>query len=135
MKLSKIVKITLPGMALLLTTGAFAANQANKASLNLYERVTVSEHRLTPGKYELRWSGAGPNIDLSIVSQGKIVATVPARLIEVSSKSRYNATAERKRDDGTESLTQINFAGKHYALAFDNEAAMSESTSQGGGNQ
>jgi hypothetical protein len=135
MKLSTILRITLPGMALLLTTGAFAANQANKVSLNLYEPVTVSEHRLAPGQYELRWNGAGPNIDLSIVSQGKIVATVPARLIEVGGKSRDNATMERKNDDGTESLTQINFAGKHYALAFDNEAAMSESTSQGEGNQ
>lgn len=135
MKLSTIFRVTLPGLALLLATGAFAAHEATKGSFNLDEPVTVSGHQLAPGEYKLTWNGAGQNIELNIISRGKVAATVPARLIEVDGKSRDNATVERKNDDGTESLIQINFAGKQYALAFDNETAMSESMSQGGGNQ
>jgi hypothetical protein len=132
MKLSMISKSLLPGLALLLTTGAFAAKQTNKGSFNLADPVTLSGHQLTPGQYKLTWSGAGSTVDLNIVSQGKVVATVPAHLVELSSKSTDNATEEHTNDDGTRSLTQIDFAGKQYALAFNNDTTATTSTSQAG---
>ena len=46
------------------------------------------------------------------------MATVPARLIELGQAGRENATESQKNDDGSHSLTQIDFAGKKYALAF-----------------
>src|SRR5260370_24927985 len=114
MKLSMTSKNFLAVLALLLTTGAFAAS---KGSFNVYERVTVSGHQLAPGEYQLKWDGTGPSVELSILSQGKVVATVPARLIEMS-RADYSATHLDKNDDGTQSLTEIDFARKKYALAF-----------------
>ncbi len=135
MKLSTISKSVLPGLALLLATGAFAANNANKGSLNVFEPVTVNGHQLAPGEYKLTWAGTGPNVELMILSQGKVVATVPARLVELGQAGHDNATESHKNDDGSQSLTQIDFAGKKYALAFGMESAATDSTSQGGGNQ
>ena len=135
MKLSTISKKVLPGLALLLATGAFAANNANKASINVFDPVTVSGHQLAPGQYKLTWAGTGPNVELMILSQGKVVATVPARLIELDQAGYDNATESRKNDDGSQSLTQIDFAGKKYALAIGMEPAATEPTSQGDGSQ
>jgi hypothetical protein len=130
MKLSMISKSLLPGLALLLATSAFAANKGNKGSLELFAPATVSGHQLVPGQYELTWDGTGSSVELMILSHGKLVATVPARLIELSQSERNNATELRTNGDGSQSLTKIDFAGKKYALAFGDESAMTQSASQ-----
>jgi hypothetical protein len=132
MKLSTMCKNLLPGLALLLATSAFAANNVNKGSFEVFEPLTVSGHQLAPGQYKLTWDGTGSSVELMILSQGKLVATVPAHLIELSQAERTNATVSRKNDDGSQSLTQIDFAGKKYALALGDESAKTESASQGG---
>jgi ATP phosphoribosyltransferase len=101
----------------------------------VFDPVTVNGHQLAPGQYKLTWAGAGPNVELMILSQGKVVATVPARLVELGQAGHDNATESHKNDDGSQSLTQIDFAGKKYALALGMESAATDSTSQGGGGQ
>ena len=123
MKLSTISKGVLPGLALLLATSAFAANKANKGSFEVFEPLTVSGHQLAPGQYKLTWDGTGPDVQAMILSHGKLVATVPAHLIELSQSKRNDATVSNNNDDGSHSLTQIDFAGKKYALAFGDESA------------
>ena len=130
MKLSMISKSLLPGLALLLATSAFAANKGNKGLLELFAPATVSGHQLAPGQYKLTWDGTGSSVELMILSHGKLAATVPARLIELSQSERDNATETRTNDDGSQSLTKIDFAGKKYALAFGDESAATESASQ-----
>jgi hypothetical protein len=132
MKLSMISKSLLPGLALLLATSAFAANKGNTGSFEVFEPLTVSGHQLAAGQYKLTWDGTGSSVELMILSQGKLVATVPGHLIELSQAERDNATVSRKNDDGSQSLTQIDFAGKKYALAFGDESAATESASQDG---
>src|ERR1700726_325706 len=118
MKVSIISKSLLPGLALLLATSAFAANKGTKGSIELEKSTTVSGHQLAPGQYKLHWDGTGSNVELMILSHGKLVATVPAQLLDLSQAERDNATVSRTNDDGSQSLTQIDFAGKKYALAF-----------------
>jgi hypothetical protein len=131
MKVSTMCKNLLPGLALLLATGAFAANNVNKGSFEVFDPLTVSGHQLAPGQYKLTWDGTGSNVELMILSQGKVVATVPGRLIELGQAGHDNATESQRNDDGSQSLTQIDFAGKKYALAFGDQSA-AESASQGG---
>lgn len=84
-----------------------------------------------PGQYKLTWDGTGSSVELMILSHEKLVATVPAQLVELSQAGQNNATESRKNDDGSQSLTQIDFAGKKYALAFGDQSA-TEPASQGG---
>ena len=130
MKFSKISKTLLPGLGLLLATSAFAANKQNKGSIELDQPATIGGHQLTPGEYKLIWDGTGPKVDLMISSHGKLVATVPARLVELSRPEPTNAYAAHTNADGSRSLTEIDFGGKKYALAFGDEATMTESASQ-----
>ena len=130
MNFSKISKTVLPALALLLTTGAFAANKANKGSIELDQPATIGAHQLAPGEYKLTWDGTGPNVELMILSHGKLVATVPARVLELSRPQPSNAYEAHTNADGSQSLTEIDFGGKRYALAFGDEATMTESASQ-----
>ena len=129
MKLSKICPSALPGLALLLATSAFAANKANKGSFETSDPLTVSGHELKPGQYKVTWKGTGGDVQAMILSHGKLVATVPAHLTDLNQPEPKDAVESRKHDDGRQSLTQIDFAGKKYALSFDNETANSGSTS------
>ena len=127
----KISKTTLYALALLLATSAFAANKQNKGSLELDKPATIGGHQLASGKYKLTWDGTGPNVDLMIKSYGKLVATVPAHLIELSHPERNDTFEWQTNDDGGQTLTSIEFGGKRYALAFGDAATMTESESQG----
>ena len=129
MKLSKISRSALPGLALLLATSAFAANKASKGSFEISEPLTVSGHELKPGQYKLTWEGTGGDVEAMILSEGKLVATVPAHVTDFSQAQRYNAVTLRKNGDGTASLAEVDFAGKKYALSFDNGSV--ESTAAG----
>jgi hypothetical protein len=131
MKVSIISRSLLPGLALLLAAGAFAANKGNKGSIELDKPTTVSGHQLAPGQYRLTWDGTGSNVELMILSHGKLVATVPAHWLELSQPEPHDdATESRTNDDGTQSLTKIDFGGKKYALTFSDESAMTGSASQ-----
>ena len=130
MNFSKISKTVLPALALLLATSAFAANKQNKGSLELDQPATIGGHQLASGEYKLTWDGTGPNVDLMIKSYGKLVATVPAHLIELSRPERSNGYEVHTNDDGSQILTSIEFGGKKYELSFVDQATMTESASQ-----
>ena len=132
MILSQISRSALPGLALLLATSAFAADKANKGSFEISEPLTVSGHELRPGQYKLTWEGTGKDVQTMILSDGKLVLTVPAHLTNLNQPGPDDAVESQKNDDGSQSLTQVDFAGKKYALSFDSKAVNTGSTSSGG---
>ena len=111
------------GLALALATSALASN---KGYIQVQEPVTVSGQQLPAGEYQIRWEGSGPNVELSILKGKKVVATSPARLVDLSQSSSYDSAVVRKNDDGSRSLSEIRFSGKKYALALGSEAAKAD---------
>jgi hypothetical protein len=61
-----------------------------------------------------------------ILSQGKLMATVPAHLTDLDEAQGANATESRKNNDGSVSLTQVDFRGRKYALSFGNESTATD---------
>ncbi|PYX57617.1 MAG: hypothetical protein DMG73_12685 [Acidobacteria bacterium] len=125
MKLSVISKGLLLGMALLLATSAFASN---KGSMNVQENLTVSGKQLSAGDYQLQWEGSGPNVEVNILRGKKVVATVPARLVDINQSPSSNASIVRKNADGSRTLTEVRFSGKKYALAIGEDTAKAETS-------
>ena len=121
MKFQSIWKSLLVGLALLLATSAFAA--ANKGSMQLLDPVTVSGKQLPAGDYSVKWDGNGPNVEVNILKGNKVVATIPARVIDLSQKPERDAAVVRNNDDGSRSLAEIHFGGKTYGLAVGTESA------------
>jgi hypothetical protein len=125
MSVSKISKGLLLGLALLLATSGFAAN---KGSMQVSDPVTVNGTQLPAGEYEVKWNGAGPNVEVSIMRGKNVVATVPAHMIDLSQSPLRDSLVTIVNDDGHKSLNEIRFAGKTRALAINAESAKAESS-------
>lgn len=123
MKLSVVSKSLVVGLALLLATAAFAAN---RGSLAVQEPVSVAGQQLPAGEYHVQWEGTGPNVQLNILNGKKVVATAPARLVDLSQSPSSDAAIVRTNNDGSKSLSEIRFSGKKYALALGNEQAKAD---------
>jgi hypothetical protein len=127
MKRSWISNSPLLGLALLLATAGFAAN---KGSLHISEQIFVNGKALPAGVYRVKWDGNGPNVDLNILKGNKVIATVPARMIDLQMSDSYDSVVEKRNDDGSRSILEIHFDGKKYAFALDAKTDSSESTSK-----
>ena len=113
------------GLALLLATSAFAAN---KGSLSVQEPVTINGTQLKPGDYKVQWDGTGPNVELSITQGKKVIAKVPAHMVNLETPSSNDAAVVKNNGDGTKSLSEVRLSGKKFSLAVGEEAAKADAT-------
>ncbi len=125
MSVSKISKGLLLSLALLLATSVFAAN---KGSLQVDNPVILNGKSLAAGEYTVKWEGAGPNVELNIMKGRNVVATVPARMLDLEQSPNRNSIITSTNSDGHKSLNEIRFSGKKYALAVNAESAKAESS-------
>jgi hypothetical protein len=126
MKLSKI-SLVLFGSALLFSSAALAGD-ANKGSLQLYEKVNVEGKALNPGKYTVTWDGSGPNVQVTVLQGKQTVATFPAHLTEQTTRNNEDAYGSAAETDGSRTLTAIYISGKRYSIELDQNAASQPSS-------
>ena len=129
MTASKISKGLLLGLALLLATSVFAAN---RGSLQVSDPVTVNGKQIQPGDYTIKWDGDGPNVELNILRGKDVVATVPARMVDLSRSPDRDSAVTVVNSDGRKSLNEIRFGGKKYAFAIGEESAKSNAGGNNG---
>jgi hypothetical protein len=115
MKVRNISTGLLLGLTLLLATNLFAAGDSNKGSLQTLGAVTVNGTNLPAGDYSVKWEGTGSNVQLNILKGKKVVATTPARLVDLSSPATSDS-AVVVSDNGSRVLSEVRFGGKKYAL-------------------
>jgi hypothetical protein len=113
------------GLALLLATSAFAAN---KGSLQIQEPTSVNGTKLAPGDYKLEWDGNGPSVELSIMQGKKVIAKVPAHVVDLSRPAQNDAAVVKNSEDGTKTLSEVRLSGKKFAFAVGEEAAKADAT-------
>ena len=114
MKLSKLA-LAFFGSALLFSS-AVLAGDANKGSLQLYEKVNVEGKLLNPGHYTVTWEGAGPDVQVTVLRGKQTVATFPAHLTEQATKNTEDAYGSNAETDGSRSLTTIYPSGRRFSL-------------------
>ena len=129
MRTANLSKGLLLSLAVLLATTAFAA--ANKGSLQISDPVTLAGKQLAPGNYTVKWEGSGSSVQASIMQGKNVVATVPARLVDLDRAAGHDAAVTRRGENGGKSVDEIRFYGKKQALAFTEQTAKAES-SEGG---
>lgn len=123
MKLSLRSKVLFLVLSFLLTTGAFAANDSHKGGLNLGAPAQVAGKQLPAGDYTVKWDGDGPTAQVNIIRDGKVVATVPARIIKLDQKASQDMAEVTTASNGERTLNSIQFEGKTYALEIGGEAS------------
>ncbi len=113
MKFATVSKSLILGLALLLASSAFAVT---KGHLQLQSSTVVNGTQLKPGDYKLQWDGTGPDVELSIMQGKKVLAKVPAKVVELKTKAMQDSAIVDNNTDGTSSLAGVHFAGKSFAL-------------------
>jgi hypothetical protein len=124
MSASKMSKGLLLGLALLLATSVFAAN---KGSMEVADPLTVNGKQLAAGNYTVKWEGTGPSVELNILRGKNVVATVPARMVDLEQSPSRDSVITSVNSDGHKSLNEIRFSGKKYAFAVNAESAKADS--------
>jgi len=106
--------------SLLLATAAFAVDAAyvvTKGSITLTEPVTVTGKQLPAGDYTVTWKGAGPTVEVKILKNKDVVATLSARV--VGAKEDNKGVSVKRNSDGTSSIVEINLGGKKPAVVIE----------------
>jgi hypothetical protein len=87
-------------------------------SLEVSSPQRVTGALLAPGKYQLRWTGRGPNATVEILQKGKAVARVQARVLLLDRKPADDDVKTHVSPDGSISLEAVVFARENFALVF-----------------
>jgi len=124
MNYKNTVKGLLLGLTVLLATSVFAAS--NKGSLETLSSIKVNGTTLPAGSYQLKWEGTGSNVQLNILKGSKVVATSPARLVDLQQSPNQDQAVMKNNGDGSKSLAEVRFGGKKYALQVGDEANSAE---------
>jgi len=126
MKFANVSKGLLLGVLLLLATSVFASS--NKGSLQTMSDLTVNGKALPAGDYSLQWEGTGSNVQVNILKGKKVVATTPAKLVDLNQAANNDSAVVKANGDGTKSLSEVRFSGKKYALQIGDESANAEAS-------
>jgi hypothetical protein len=105
-------------LVLALASLAFAGGNTQKGNFGISTPVQVSGTELPAGDYVARWQGSGDNVKVEISRNGKVLATVPARVVELGQKAPNNAAIVANGADGSRELNGLRFAGKQVQLEF-----------------
>jgi hypothetical protein len=115
--------------ALVLATTAMWAD--GKGSLGLQHPTQVAGKTLESGNYSVRWDGKDDQVELKIFKGKNMVASVPARVVQLGSAAPFDSAVVNNDGNGNMSLAQIRFGGKKYALQVGSESGGSGSGSSG----
>lgn len=106
-----------------LATSAFAANGAQKGNFQISDPVQVSGTQLPAGDYVAKWEGTGDNVKVDITRNGKVLATVPAKVVELGQKASEDAAEIATGASGKRELNALRFSGKKVQLELGSPAA------------
>jgi hypothetical protein len=129
MKSTQFFKSVLVLLVLAFATAAFAAGSAQKGNFQVSEPVQVSGTQLPAGDYVARWESSGENVKVEIVRNGKVLATVPAKVTELGQKASDDAAEIASNGAGRE-LKALRFSGKKIQLDLGGQMAGAQAKTQ-----
>ena len=101
-------------LAVMAPLSAFA-REKNQHSIEILNAVQVGGKQLEPGSYKVEWQGAGPEVQVTFLHNGKAVATVPGTLKTNDSQITADAV---QTDSANNTLNEIDFRRDKEALVF-----------------
>ena len=102
-------------IALLLSLGAFAKNE-NSGSFDLAQTAEVGSTVLQPGHYKAEWTGPESAVKVSILRDGKTVATTEGTIKQLPSKAQNSSVTIRTLPDNSARVDEIDFNNRTEAL-------------------
>lgn len=110
----KVSKFKLAAIAVVLLSVSAWASDKMRATVRIYDAVTVGSSQLAAGEYTIAWSGTASNTEVTFAQGRKIIATVPAHISQVPS-GYANTVVET--DSRTKTLTKIALPKQSFSFA------------------
>jgi hypothetical protein len=105
----------LVSIALMLSLGAFAKN-LNSGSFDLQQTAKVGGTVLQPGHYKAEWTGPESAVKVSILRNGKTVATTEGSIKELPSRAPNDSVTIKTLPDNSTRVDEIDFNNRTEAL-------------------
>jgi hypothetical protein len=105
------------------------AKDKNETRISLSDTVQVGTTGLKPGDYTLQWDGNGPDVQVKVLKDKNVVATVPAKLAEGRS-GQSNDAVTTSTVNNVKTLDEVDFAGGKRSLVFGEATATHSSSGQ-----
>ena len=125
MNFKSITRIAVIAASFALATSAFASS--NSGSISLTQAASLQGTQLAAGAYKVQWQGSGDNVTVAISQGKKLIATVPAHLMDLAKADDGN-TVIVTGSKGNRKIAELHFAGKKQALALGTQPASSSSS-------
>ena len=94
------------------------ARDTNSGNFNLRQSAKVGSTMLQPGQYKAEWTGHANDLNVSIIKDGKTVATTRGTLKQLQAKSPYSAVTLKTLPDKSARVDEIDFNNRTDALVF-----------------
>jgi hypothetical protein len=104
-------------LAMLFSLSAFARDK-NERTVNLAYAVQVGGTQLQPGTYKVEWQGAGPDVQVSFLKNGKTVATVPGTLKTGDTQVTQDEQIVSDSTSANRTLNELEFGRDKASLTF-----------------
>jgi len=117
MDIRRYLGILIVSVALLLASGipGFAKNSRTVA---LTHNVVLSGATLPAGQYVIRWEGQSPRANVEFAQGKKVVLSTQCGLEDRGKKYDSSTVVYGTAADGTNSISEIRFAGSSEVLVF-----------------
>lgn len=106
-------------ISLLLSAATMALAAGGSAKFAVTNTLFVAGTEIKPGSYDVKWEATGSEATVIFVNQGREVAKIPAKLVEVDKKGDYNSLAIGKDSSGRDAIKGLQFAGKNVRIVFE----------------
>ena len=114
----KYGKYCILAVAMLLSVSALA-REKNQGTFTLFDRAQLGSKVLEPGTYLVRWTGAGPEVQVNVMLNKHTVATTTATLKNESNLDRDAVVLDRAPNHAAaEGVAEIDFAKLKEALVL-----------------
>jgi hypothetical protein len=107
-------------VALILCAAAFAKDNKS-GSFDLAEPAHVGSTLLQPGHYKAQWTGPDNALQVSILENGKTVATTQATMKQLPSKPSSSAIVLKSAGNDSKQIEEIDFSNRTEALTLGGE--------------
>jgi hypothetical protein len=110
-----LMYLTLLSILAVLSPLSVFARDKNQHSVDIPATVQVGGTELKPGNYKVKWEGAGPDIQVTFLRDGKTVATVPATLKTNDGQVTQDQIVTNSEN---QTLSEIDFRRDKEAVVF-----------------
>jgi hypothetical protein len=117
MNLLKVLGVTIVAMLFCVAVGA-AAKPKDSGTMVLHSDVILNGSHLASGTYDVRWTNHSPEVAVSFLQDGKVVATATGKIVDRGRKCESNEVMYNSDANGAHVIAEIRFRGSSEVIVF-----------------